>query len=106
MIPFIFLLPQIDVDFIWVYLFEGDFLGAFQAIIGGAFSSVSIGIAVLSLLFIVPIYIRTNSLLVVCILWILLGGFIITTIPLASGLALLFFSLGVAGLLWRLFRPV
>jgi hypothetical protein len=56
-------------------------------------------------MFLIPLYIRTGSVLLVSIAWLLIGSFLIALIPAVSGIALLFIVLGVAGIIYRLFRP-
>jgi hypothetical protein len=98
-------LPQVNVDTLWLFLYEGDFLGFAQAILVRTFLSFEAAIAMIIMLFMVPIYLRTKSLLLLSILWILIGGFLVAAVPLASGVGILFIALAVGGLLWRLFRP-
>ena len=98
-------LPQVNVDTLWLFLYEGDFLGFAQAILVRTFLSFEAAIAMIIMLFMVPIYLRTKSLLLLSILWILIGSFLVAAVPLASGVGILFIALAVAGLLWRLFRP-
>lgn len=98
-------LPSVDASNFWQYLYEGDFIGLFHALMVSTFQSTTIVVAVLYMLFFVPLYIRTKSLMLICILWILLGGFIITAMPEVAAFAVLFSAFGVAGLVYRLFRP-
>jgi len=99
------LLPQVNVDTFWLFLQEGDFLGFVQALLVRTFLSFEAAIAMIIMLFMIPIYLRTKSLLLLSILWILLGSFFVAAVPMASGIAILFIALGVGGLLYRLFRP-
>jgi hypothetical protein len=98
-------LPQVNVDTFWLFLQEGDFLGFVQALLVRTFLSFEAAIAMIIMLFMIPIYLRTKSLLLLSILWILIGGFFVAAVPMASGIAILFIALGVGGLLYRLFRP-
>jgi len=98
-------LPTVEAENYWQYLYEGDFIGLFSALMVSVFQSNTIVIAVLYMLFFVPLYIRTKSLMLLCILWILIGGFAITAMPEVAGFAVLFSAFGVAGLVYRLFRP-
>jgi hypothetical protein len=98
--------PEIlNVKPFWQYLFSGNFLGFFGAMFLWSFIIQDILVGALCMLFLIPIYIRTKSLLLLCILWILLGGFFITAMPAVSGLAIVFLILGISGVLWRLVRP-
>jgi len=94
---------MVDIQTLLQFLFEGDYLGFIQACYTSAFLSADIFYGVLILLFTVPLYIRTKSLLLLCILWIMLGGAITTAIPLASGMAFLLMMLGIGGVLYKLF---
>ena len=86
-------------DFIWA----GDYLGFIQAVYIRAFQSADLFWGILIFLFMVPLYIRTRSLLLMSILWILLGSLFLIAMPIVSGLALLLLSLGLAGMFFRLF---
>lgn len=97
-------LPQVNTDAYWIFLYEGDFLGMVQAELVTSFLSFEAAIAFIVFMFMLPIYLRTKSLLLLSILWILIGSFFIAAVPLASGIAVLFIILGVGGLLWRLAR--
>jgi hypothetical protein len=97
-------LPSLNFDFIWIYLISGDFLGALQALFLGAFGFLDLVYGLGAMLFIVPLYLRTKSLLLISIVWMILGTFFITVMPMVSGLAVLFIALGIGGLLYRLFR--
>lgn len=98
-------LPSLSVQSIWQYLYEGDFVGFFNALLITTFNSLSIGIALVTMLFLVPLYIRTKSLMLLVVAWLLIGSFLIATMPEVSGLAIVFMALGIGGLFWRLFRP-
>lgn len=98
-------LPQVNVDTLWLFLYEGNFLGFIQAYLVSTFLSLEAAVCIIVMLFMVPIYLKTKSLLLVSILWILLGSFFIVAMPAASSVALLFIALAVGGLLFKLFRP-
>jgi hypothetical protein len=89
----------------WQYLMEGNLLGFLNAIYLNGFLMEDILVGVVCLLFLAPLYIRTKSLLLICIIWTLLGGFLITAVPALSGLAIVFLILGIAGLFYKLVRP-
>lgn len=89
-------------DFIWA----GDYLGFIQAIYISAFQSADLFYGVILLLFMAPLYIRTRSLLLMSILWILLGSFFLVAMPIVSGLAILLLSFGLAGMFFKLFMRV
>lgn len=97
-------LPFVDVSNFWLFLTEGNFLWFIQGYLVRTFLNIETAIALLVMLFMVPIYLRTRSLLLLCVLWLLIGSFIIAAFPIASGLAVLFIVLAIAGLLYRLFR--
>ncbi len=97
-------LPQLNLDWLWVFLYSGDVLGFFQAYYLSAFGIIDLLYGVICLLFLVPLYLRTKSLLLLCILWILLGGFFVAVMQAVSVFAVLFIAFGIAGLLYKLFR--
>jgi len=86
-------------DFIWA----GDYLGFIQATYVSAFQSADLFWGVVILLFMTPLYIRTRSLLLMSILWILVGGLFLVAMPIVSGLAILLLSFGLAGMFYKLF---
>jgi hypothetical protein len=98
-------LPSLNVNWMWQYLYAGDFAGFFNVAVATAFNSYAIGIAVITMIFLVALYLRTGSLLLLCIAWLLIGGFLIVAIPIVSGLAIIFLVLGLGGLIYKLFRP-
>lgn len=97
---------MVDVGTLLQYLFTGDFLGLLQAIYVSAFLSADIFYGVLILLFTAPLYIRTKSLLLLCIMWIMLGGLVIVTLPLVSGIAFFLVVFGFAGVLLKVYLSV
>ena len=94
---------MVTIEVLLQYLYEGDFLGLLQAIYVSAFQSSDLFYGVLTLLLTSPIYLRTKSLLLLCIIWILIGGFLITTMPLLSGLALFLMVMGLGTMLFKVF---
>lgn len=97
-------LPSVETGWIWQFLFEGDFLGALQSYFLSAFGYVDLLYGLVALLFFMPLYIKTRSLLLLCIMWILVGGFFVVLMPVVSGLAVLFMILGIGGLIYKAFR--
>lgn len=97
-------LPAVNTDAFWLFYYEGDFLGAFQAAFIATFVSVDAAVAVIIMLFMLPLYLRTKSLLLLSIVWILIGSFLIAAVPMASGVAVLFIILAIGGLFYRLFK--
>jgi len=89
----------------WQYLFSGNFLGFFQAIYLNAFGLQDILYGSICMLFLVPLYIESKSLLLLSIIWILLGSSFLALMPAVSGLAVIFLILGISSLLWRLVHP-
>lgn len=89
----------------WQFLFAGNLLGFFSAIFLWSFIQQDILVGAICMLFLVPIYIKTRSLLLLSILWILLGGFFIAAMPAVSGLAIVFLILGVGSVFWKLVHP-
>ena len=97
-------LPYVDFGNFWLFFYEGNFLGWMQAFLAQTFFNIETAIGLMVFLFMIPIYLRSKSLLLLCILWLLIGSFIIAAFPIASGLAVLFMVLAVVGLVYRLFR--
>jgi len=97
---------MVDIATLLQYLFEGDYLGFIQACYVSAFLSADIFYGMLILLFTVPLFIRTKSLLLLSIMWIMLGGLVVTAIPLVSGMAFLLMMFGIAGVLYKLYLSV
>lgn len=88
------------------FLAEGDWLGFLQAIYVSAFMSVDLFWGFIILLIMAPIYIRTRSLILVCILWILIGGGIIVAAPMVAMLGIAFLALGITGILVKIFTTL
>jgi len=88
------------------FLYNFDFLGFLQAIYVSAFKSVDLAFAMILLLFTVPILIKSRSLLLVCILWILVGSFFVVAMPIVRGMAVLFLILGLAGSIYKLYTSI
>ena len=97
---------MVDVGTLLQYLVTGDYLGLLQAIYVSAFLSADIFYGVLIMLFTAPLYIRTKSLLLLCIMWIMLGSLVIVALPLVSGIAFLMVIFGFAGVLFKTFLTV
>jgi hypothetical protein len=76
-----------------------------QAFFVTAFMSADIFYGLVVMVTLGAIYIRTHSLILISILWILVGGFFMAALPLVAGLGVFFIIMGVAGLLYQLFRP-
>lgn len=93
---------MVTIEVLMQYLYEGDILGLLQAIYVSAFQSADLFYGFLTLLLTSPIYLRTKSLLLLCIIWVLLGGFIITTIPLLADLAVFLMVFGLGTMLFKI----
>lgn len=96
-------LLTVDIPTLIQFLSEGDWLGFLQAVYTSAFGSADIFYAVLVMALSVPLYVRTKSLLLMCIVWVLVGSALITAMPLVSNVALFLMIMGIAGILYRLF---
>lgn len=96
---------SVETGAFWVYLYDGDFIGLFYALLLSVFQNLSIGIGFVVTMFLSALYLRNGSLLVMCIVWLLIGSFLIVLIPAVSALAIFFMGLGITGLMWKLFRP-
>ena len=88
------------------FILEGDIFGFLQAVYTSAFGSADIFYVVLTLMIMIPLYIRTKSLIFCAIAWILLGSLFIIAFPLVSGVAILLIVMGLASLLFKLFMRV
>lgn len=80
---------------------EGDWLGFLQAAYVFSFGSADLFYGFLIMLFMSPIYIKTRSLLLMVVLWILVGGGIVAAIPMLANVGVFLMVIGVAGLLVR-----
>ena len=85
------------------FLYEGDILGLLQAIYVSNFVSSDLFYGFLTLLLTSPLYIRTKSLMLLIIIWILLGGLFIVAMPIVSGLGLFLVIMGFGALFFKLF---
>ncbi len=70
-----------------------------------AFGSADIFYSLIAMTIMAAIYIRTHSLILIGILWLLIGPFVIIALPLVAGIGVLFMIIGVACLLLQLFKP-
>ena len=95
-----------DIMTLLQFLAEGDLLGFLQALYVTAFGgSADIFYGLVAMVGLGAIYIRTRSLILISILWLLVGGFFMVALPLVAGLGVLLMIFGVGGLLYALFRP-
>jgi len=84
------------------YLLNGDLIGFINAIYISLIGELFYGLIVLMVT--VPIYIRTQSLGYVCIVWLLVGALLQVVLPVATfNIGWVFIVLGLAGILWKLF---
>jgi len=89
-------------DLITQYLLQGDLVGFIFAVFTSSMGEYFYGIIVLVLT--VPLYIRTQSLTYVYLLWALLGGILTALLPLGVlSVANIFLALGIGGLLYKLY---
>jgi len=88
------------------FLWEGDILGFLQALYVSSFQSSDLFYGVLAMIFSLALYIRTWSLPLLSILWILVGSILIVAMPIVSGLAVLLMILGFAGALYMAFMRI
>jgi len=86
------------------FLSEGDLLGFLQAIYVTAFTNPDVLYGFVTMVFLVPIYLRTHSLALLSILWILVGTSFMVAMPLISSLGLILLIMGIAGLFWQLLQ--
>jgi len=95
---------MVDINTILQYFFSGDFLGGFEAIYLSAFHSYyELFYALLTLIILVPIYIRTQSLLFVSLLWTLVSGFLLIAMPMVSVVGVVMLALGLGAMFFQLY---
>jgi hypothetical protein len=93
-----------DLSMLLQYFYAGNILGFFQAMYVLAFmGSLDLFYGMLILLFTVPLYIRTKSIVLLVILWTMIGSAVIAMAPALAGLAIFLWVMAVTGLLWRVF---
>lgn len=97
---------MVDLTTLLQFLYEGDVFGFIQAVYVSAFQSVEVFYAFVAVLFTLPLYIRTQSLLFLSIVWILLGGLFLVAMPIVSGVAILLIIFGLGGMFFKLFMGV
>lgn len=97
---------MVDIATLIQYLVEGNYLGFLQAVYVSAFLSVDVFYGMILMLFTSPLYIRTKSLLLLVIIWILLGSFFLTAVPIVAGLGLFLIIMGLAAVIFKLFLSV
>ena len=85
------------------YLYNGDILGFIRAVFTYSFGSADAFFAVVALAVTVPIYIRTKSLTLISILWIVTGGVFQALSPVLNVFAVFFLVMGIGGLIYQLF---
>lgn len=95
-----------DIATLLQFLFEGDYLGFLQAIYVSAFQSADLFYGVVVMIGAFGLYIRTHSLLLLSIIWILLGSLFIVAMPILSSLAVLLMICGLAGMFYKLFMQI
>jgi len=90
-------------DLITQYLVQGDLIGFVLAIFTSSMGEYFLGFVIL--LVTVPVYMRTQSLAYVYLLWLLVGSTsLLALVPLgAYTVAAFFTALGGAGILYKLF---
>lgn len=88
-------------DFLTQYLFQGDLVGFIIAVWTSSMGQMFYGMLIAILT--VPLYMRTQSLTYVSILWLLSWGILQTMLPLAVwNIGHVFLILGTGGLLFKL----
>jgi hypothetical protein len=94
------LLVTVLEDSLMQYLYNGDIIGfvvaCYTSRIGEGFY------AVCMLMLFGVVYNKTKSVAFCCILWLLIGGALIASMPVISPVAVIFTTLGLAGILFIL----
>lgn len=86
------------------YLWNGDYLGFIRAIFVNSFGgNMDAFVAVVALCITLPLYIRTKSLMMLGILWILCGGILIAVSPVIGMFAVFFLIFGIGAVMYRLY---
>lgn len=89
-------------ELLWQYLQQGDLVGFATALFTSVLGDLFYALILLALT--LPLYIRTQSLSYVAVLWIVLSGALVVLVPAeAQRLLRLLFVLGVAAILLKLF---
>jgi len=92
-------------DLLWQYLLQGDILGFVQAVFTSVLGDLFYGFIMLIVL--VPLYIRTQSLLAVMVVTLLLSGLFYSLTPVGGiGLMRILLTVALGGLLFWLFTKV
>jgi len=88
---------------LWQYLINGDLIGFINAVFTSRLGELWYALIVFAITF--PLYLRTQSLIFVCILWILLGNILVVMVPISVfKLGYVLMVIGIGGLLYKLFR--
>lgn len=95
---------MVSIETLLQYLAEGDILGFLQAIYIIAFTNADVFYGFITMMGLGAVYIRTNSLALLAILWILVGSTFMVAMPLIAGLGVFLIILGIAGLLFQLVK--
>ena len=91
---------------LWEKLLEGDLLGFLVSCYTTMLGNPDIFYGLLTMITTGVLYIRTQSLLYVSIVWILLGGILIVAMPAVSPIAVFLLAFGVAGMLYKTFTSL
>lgn len=92
---------------LWEKLLDGDLLGFIVDCYTTMLGNPDLFYGLVTLIVTGVLYIRTQSLLYVSIVWILIGSiFIYTAMPLVSPLASFLLIMGIGGMLYKLFTSL
>jgi hypothetical protein len=95
------ILASVDLNALWTYLLEGNYLGfivaCYTILIGEGFYAyvMLVGFGI--------VYARTRNLGLIAIMWTVLGSFFILLAPLASPIVVMLWIFGVVGTLFSLY---
>lgn len=95
-----------DVATLMQFILEGDYLGFIQAVYVCAFQSADLFYGVVTMIGSVALYIRSQSLILMSIIWLLLGTFFYVAMPILGGLALFLWVFGTTGTLFKLYTQL
>lgn len=90
----------------WTDLLNGNFFGFLVDCFTTAFVNPDLFYSIISFIMFGVLYIRTDSLLFVGIVYILVGGVLISAMPIVAPLAVFLMVMGIGGMLYSIFTSL
>lgn len=87
---------------LWQYLLNYDLVGFIFACYTDTMGQTFFVLC--TMLFTAPLYIRLKNLTIMGVLWLLIGGIFIVTMPIISPMAILLTTLGLAAVFYKLYQ--